>query len=164
MTDSDGTANTAETAETTIKSDAFLEYLKALAWCKQGDNTLVAVHNGTPEIIEQLTDHEVKVFPGGITVKMQKSVLSNFQTKYDEGQPLPVVIVWKSEGVEIWYRKVKPTEFPYDAWSDTTAAAYEQERVLIPSEGIHKDQGSVASVHKEIAGKVAVCPAMMPDY
>lgn len=152
MTDSEGTA---------VKSETFLEYLKTMPWCKQGDSVLVAVHKGTPEVIEQMTDHEVKVFPGGMTVKMQKSVLSNFQTKHDEGQPLPVVLVWKEEGVEIWYRKIKPTDFPYDAWSDTVAAAYEKERVLLPTASLGEQ---CQEVHKDILSKVNVCPSMMPDY
>lgn len=151
MTDSEGTA---------VKSE-FIEYLKTLPWCKQGDSVLVAVHKATPEVIEQMVDHEVKVYPGGITVKMQKSVLSNFQTQHDNGQPLPVVLVWKAEGVEIWYRKVKPTEFPYDAWSDSAAAAYEQERVLIPTASLGAD---CMNVHSDIASKVNACPAMMPEY
>lgn len=156
MTEGEGTVVKPETS-----SQAFIDYLKALPWCKQGENVLVAVHQGTPEVIDQMVDHEVKVFPGGIAVKMQKSVISNFQTKFDEGQPLPVVLVWKPEAVEIWYRKVKPTEFPYDAWSDTTAAAYEQERVSIPAADIGPE---CAGVHAEILGKVNACPSMMPDY
>jgi len=147
--------------EGVVKSETFLDYLRTLPWCKQGDNILVAVHKGTPEVLAQMPEREVKVFPGGIAVKMQKSVISNFQSKYDEGQPLPVVLVWKPEAVEIWYRKIKPTDFPYDAWSDTTAAAYEQERVLIPAEDIDPQ---FASAHAEVFGKVNACPSMMPQY
>lgn len=152
MTESESTVGTAE---------SFVEYLKGLAWCKQGESILVAVHKATPEIIEHMKDHEVKVFPGRIAVKMQKSVLSNFQNKYDDGQPLPVVLVWKPEGLEIWYRKVKPTEFPYDAWSDSTAAAYEQERVFVPTSELA--DGSAAA-HAELAAGAKACPSMMPSY
>lgn len=150
-----------ETEGTAVSAETLIEYLKNLPWCKQGENVLVAVSQGTPEVVEHMANHEVKVFPGGLTVKLQKSVLSNFKSKYDEGQPLPVVLVWKPEGVEIWYRKHKPTEFPYDAWQDQAAAAYEQERVLIPAAEFG---ANFASEHSAILEKSKGCPSIMPPY
>ncbi|MBX9667395.1 MAG: hypothetical protein K2X93_07235 [Candidatus Obscuribacterales bacterium] len=150
-----------ETEGTAVSPASLIEYLKHLPWCKQGEDVLVAVHQGTPEVVDHMQNHEVRVFPGGLAVKMQKSVLTNFRSRYDEGQPLPVVIVWKAIGVEIWYRKHKPTEFPYDAWSDTAAAAYEQERVLIPVETFGPE---FAEAHSSIVSKTNACPSIMPPY
>ncbi len=150
-----------ETEGTAVSPASLIEYLKNLPWCKQGEDVLVAVHHGTPEVVDHMQNHEVKVYPGGLAVKMQKSVLTNFRSRYDEGQPLPVVIVWKPAGVEIWYRKHKPTEFPYDAWSDTAAAAYEQERVLIPVEVFGAE---FTEAHSAIAAKSNACPSIMPPY
>src|SRR5262249_40356132 len=125
------------------------------------DNVLVAVDKATPDIIDFMKDREVKVFPGGMAVKMQKSVLSNFKTKFDEGEPLSVVIVWRPEGVEIWDRKTKPSEYPYDAWSGGAAAAYEQERAIIPKADLSDD---ASDVHAELVAKTNACPSMMPTY
>jgi hypothetical protein len=146
---------------TTVTKESFLECLKTLPWCRQGDNVLVAVAKASPDIIEHMKGHEVKVFPGGIAVKMQKSVITNFQRAHDDGMPLPVVLVWRPEGVEIWYRKVKQSEYPYDAWMDSAAAAYEQERVLIPAAELGVD---FSSSHAEIVGRANACPSSMPQY
>ena len=150
-----------ETEGTAVSSASFVEYLKSLPWCKQGENVLVAVGKATADVVELMKDHEVRVFPGGMTVKMQKSVLTNFQRKYDDGEPLPVVIVWKTTGVEIWYRKHNPSEFPYDGWSGGAAAAYEQERVLIPADIFGAD---FAKSHTELVSKASACPSIMPPY
>jgi len=150
-----------ETEGTAVSAESLIEHLKNLPWCKQAGDVLVAVTQATPDVVDHLVGHEVKVFPGGLTVKMQKSVLSNFKSRFDEGQPLPVVIAWKSTGVEVWYRKHKPTEFPYDAWSDQAAAAYEQERVLIPAEEFGP---TYADAHAAAAGKCKECPSIMPPY
>ena len=152
MTESEGTAVTPASS---------LEYLKTLPWCKQGEGVLVAVGKANSEVIELMKDHEVKVFPGGIVIKMQKSVITNFQRHIDDELPLNVVIVWKADSLEIWYRKVNPLEYPYDAWSNTAAAAYEQERVLVPSSYFGE---SFEAVRSEILGKASVCPSMMPQY
>ncbi len=146
---------------TFVNTGNFLEILKALPWCKQRTNVLVAVHKATPEIIEIMQDHELRVFPGNLLVKMQKSTLNNMQQQFDEGQPLPVVVVWKEEGVEIWYRKHKASDFPYDAWNSDVAKAYEQERVFVPAEKMgarHKQ------LHAEHCAKSKECPAMIPAY
>lgn len=146
---------------TTELALAFNDMLKTLAWCKQGDSTLVAVHKAIPEVIFMLPDREVKVFPGGVAIKMQKSTVSHFQKAHDDGEPLNVVLVAKPEGVEVWYRKVAPTEFPYDAWSGGAASAYEQQRALIPSDSLGNDY---AALHSELASKCKECPTMMPPY
>jgi len=153
MTESEGTV---------VTPASFTEHLKQLPWCKQGDNVLVAVDKATPEVIEFMKDREVKVFPGNMAVKMQKSVLSNFKSKFDEDAPLSVVIVWRPDSLEIWYRKTNPSEYPYDAWSGGgAAAAYEQERVIIQKADLSED---ASAVHAEIAAKANACPSMMPNY
>ncbi len=150
-----------ETEGAAVSAESLIEYLKTQPWCKQGDSVLVAVAKGTPEIVDHLANHEVKVFPGGVTVKLQKSVLTNFKSKYEEEQPLPVVLVWKPEGLEVWYRKHNPSMFPYDAWADQAVAAHEQERVLIPAAEFGP---TFMDEHASIAAKVKECPTMMPPY
>jgi hypothetical protein len=150
-----------EAEEKTVDCVAFLERLKTLPWCRQGDTTLVAVHKCTPEVIDMMRGHEIKVFPGGMHVKVNKSLLHSFQEKYDEDQPLPVVVVWKTEGVEIWYRRHKPEQFPYDSWTDPSAAAYERERAFIPAEEFGAEYASALA---DIAVKTKECPAMVPPY
>ncbi len=142
-------------------SIAFADMLKTLPWCKQGESTLVAVHKAIPEVIFMLPDREVKVFPGGVAIKMQKSTVSHFQKSYDDGEPSNIVVVAKPDGVEVWFRKVKPTEFPYDCWSGGAASAYEQQRVFIPADDLGNDYGNM---HAELAGKCKECPTMMPPY
>lgn len=150
-----------EAEETSVGCEQFLEQLKVLPWCRQGESVLVAVHKGTPEVIEVMRGHEVKVFPGGVNVKINKSLLHSFQEKFDEGQPLPVVVVWKLEGVEIWYRRHKPEQFPYDTWNDPSAAAYERERVFIPASEMGE---GYAQLLTETAGRTKECPTMVPQY
>lgn len=146
---------------TTELALAFNEMLKTLAWCKQGESTLVAVHKAIPEVIFMLPDREVKVFPGGVAIKMQKSTVSHFQKAYDDGEPLNVVLVAKPTGVEVWYRKVAPTEFPYDAWGGGAASAYEQQRALIPAENLGDHY---VKMQAELSSKCKECPTMMPPY
>ncbi len=136
-----------------------LEFLKSLAWCRQGDSTLVAVQNCTPELIEAIKDHEVKVFPGGMPIKLNLSWLLYLTEKYEEGRPLPMVLVWKPEGVEMWYRRHKSWDFPYDGWQDPAAAAYDRERVLLPA-----DHGGskFAQYHAEIVSRAKECPSAIP--
>jgi hypothetical protein len=150
-----------EAEDTFVSLEQFLETLKTLPWCRQGTDTLVAVHKCSPDILEIMKSHEVKVFPGGMNVKMNKSLVHSFQEKFDEGQPLPVVIVWKAEGVEIWYRRHNPEQFPYDSWTDAAAAGYERERVLVPAEEMG---AAYASTLAEVAGRTNECPAMVPKY
>lgn len=150
-----------ETEGTAVSPAAFMEYLKSLPFCKQGEDVLVAVGKATAEVIEQMRDREVKMFPGGMTIRMQKSTMTSFQRKQEEDEPLPVVIVWKSTGVEIWYRKNNPTEYPYDGWTGGAAGAYEQERVIMPAETLGE---GFAQAHSELAAKAAACPSIMPNY
>lgn len=156
-----GAAGMTEAEGTFVNCEHFVEVLKKLPWCRQGDSVLVAVEKCTPEHIEVMKDHECKVFPGGIAVKMNKSLLHSFQEKFDEGQPVPLVFVWKPEGVEIWYRRHKTQEFPYDMWMDPAAAAYERERVFIPAASLGTDVGNAL---QDVASRTKECPAMVPKY
>jgi hypothetical protein len=151
----------AETEETTVYCEHFLERLKTMPWCRQGENTLVAVQHCTPDIIDVIRGREIKVFPGGMSIKMNKSLLHTFQEKHDEGQPLPVVIVWKGEGVEVWYRRHKSEQFPYDTWTDPSAAAYERDRVFIPASEMGEHYLTVLN---DVASRTKECPGMIPAY
>ena len=150
-----------EAEGTSINTQQFLDFLLALPWCKQGEDVLVAVSKATPEIIEMMLDNELRVFPGNMVVKIQKSTVHNMRQQYDEGQPLPVVVVWKVGGVEIWYRKHNPHEFPYDSWTSDAGAAYERERIFVPAE---KFGAKYTELHTEQCGKSKGCPAMIPPY
>lgn len=149
----------AEAVRTCVSCENFLEFLKTIPWCKQGDNTLVAVHNCTPDIIEAIKDHEVKVYPGGMQIKLNLSWLLYLTEKSDEGRPLPVLLVWKPEAIELWYRRSKSWDFPYDSWSDPAAAAYDKERVRFPADHI---SAKYAQYHQEILAKAKVCPSLIP--
>ena len=138
---------------------SFFEHLKTLPWCKQGDEVLVAVSKCTPEVIEAFHDHELKVFPGGMTVKMQKSMLHHLTDSFYDGMPLPAVLVWKRQGVEIWFRRHKAEEFPYDVWQNPAAAAYEREQVFIPASDLGPQAGAT---QKDLAAKAKACPSMIP--
>lgn len=148
----------AEAVGVCLICQSFLDFLKNLAWCKQDDH-LVAVHPCTPEMIVAFGDHEVQVFPGGTNVKMNKSWLSYLQEKNSEGTPLPILLIWRSTGVEMWYRRHKSWDFPYDAWQDPLAAAYERERVLLPA-----DHGGVqfSEIFVDLLGRAKVCPSQIP--
>lgn len=148
-----------EATSTSIVIDNFLDYLVTLAWCKQGEETLVAVHKCTPEIIVTFTDREARVHPGNMVVKINKSWLSFLQEKNSEGTPVPVLIVWKAEALELWYRRNKSFEFPYDAWQDPAAAAYEREVVRIPAAAGGE---KFARLHGELLSKANACPAAIP--
>jgi len=153
--------NMTEAEQTRLDSAQLLDFLKSLAWCKQADETLVAVHKGTPEIIDMLKDNELRIFPGDMLVKMQKSTLHHFQTGFDDGTPLPVVLAWKSQGLEIWYRRNNPAEFPYDAWTNQALQSLERDRVFVPTEKFGAD---AAAAHAEIMGRVKECPSMIPPH
>jgi hypothetical protein len=150
-----------EAEGTFVDCEQFLEFLKTQPWCKQGDNVLVAVTKATPEIIDMLRDNELKVFPGNMHVKMQKSTLHNFVTANEDGSPLPVVLAWKPTGVEIWYRRQNPTDFPYDAWTNQAMQILERDRVLVPADKFNADY---AKIHADIVAKVKQCPAMIPPH
>jgi hypothetical protein len=149
----------AEAVVTCLICENFLEFLKELAWCKQDDGVLVAVNNCTPEFIVVFGDHEVQVFPGGQHVKVNKSWLSRLQEMNEEGTPARILLVWREKGVELWYRRNNPADFPYDMWSNPVAEAYERERVFLPAEhGGSKFQ----EIRQEMIGKVKQCPTQIP--
>ncbi len=139
----------------------FMEYLKTLPWCKQEHGALVAGHKLTSEVIEAVREHEVKLHPGGMVVKLPRSVLMNLQKHCDDGQPLPAVLVFKAEGVDIWFRRTKPDEFPFDTWNDPAALTIERESAFVPLASLG---GEAAPFYKEMLGKANACPAMMPAY
>lgn len=148
-----------EAVVTCIICDSFLDYLKDLAWCKQEDNTLVAVQKCTAEIIVAFGDHEVKVFPGGTSVKVNKSWLAQLQEKVEEGTPLPILLVWKQHGVELWYRRHNSMDFPYDSWTNPVAAAYERERVLLPAE---HGGAKFKACFNDLLTRAKECPPQIP--
>jgi hypothetical protein len=150
-----------EAEGTSVNTEQFLEFLPGLAWCKQGTDVLVAVSKATPEIIDLMLDNELRVFPGNMVVKIQKSTVHHMRQQYDEGQPLPVVVVWKRTGVEIWYRKHNPNEFPYDSWTSDAGAAYERERIFVPAEKLGANHGALQAAQCE---KAKECPTMIPAY
>src|SRR5262249_14216002 len=126
---------------------------------KQADNILVAVQKCTPEFVVAFGDHEVKVFPGGTSVRMNKSWLAYLQEKNEEGTPLPILLIWRPEGVEMWYRRHNSWDFPYDTWTNAIAEAYERERVFLPA-----DHGGAKfnQYHSEILGRCKECPPQIP--
>jgi hypothetical protein len=140
---------------------SFVDYLKTLPWCSQDNETLVAVYKLTSEVIEAVRESEVKLFPGGMIVKLPRSVLMGLQQKCDEEQPLPAVLVWKKSGLEIWFRRQKSAEFPFDTWSDPAALAIEREKGVLTAAKL----GEVgAAAHAELLAKAKQCPAMIPQY
>jgi hypothetical protein len=149
-----------EAVGTCLICESFLEFLQGLAWCKQGDNTLVAVHKCTSEFVVAFGDHEVKVFPGGTNVKVNKSWLSYLQEKNEEGTPLPILLIWRPAGVELWYRRHNSWDFPYDMWQNSVAEAYERERVFLPREhaGAKFDQ-----IFQALVAKSNACPPQIPQ-
>jgi hypothetical protein len=140
---------------------AFLDYLKTLPWCKQENGSLVAVHKLTSEVIEAVREHEIKVYPGGMNVKLPRSVLMGLQKQCDDEQPLPAVLVYKHDVVEIWFRRAKSEGFPFDTWSDPSALAIEREKCSVPGSSLG---ANFSAVYNELIGKANVCPAMMPPY
>lgn len=150
---------TDSTSSPSLMFDSFLDFIKNLGWCKQGDSTLVAVQPCTAEIIVALSDKEAKVYPGGTPVKINKSWLSTLQEKNAEGTPIPLLLVWKAEHMEIWYRRQKSHDFPYDTWQSAAAEAYEKECVKISAaQGGDKYQ----QLHKDVLEKAKVCPTVIP--
>ncbi len=139
-----------------VSCKQFLEYLDKLPWCKQGDTTLIAVHHCSPEVIEVIKDHELKVYPGGLSIKLNKSTLSMLDTKYKQEEPVPLLLVWKAEGVEMSFRKYKSAEFPYDIWQNPAAAAYERESVFVAAEELGNQFNTCYKKHLDTAKTCAV--------
>ncbi|MBA4077266.1 MAG: hypothetical protein C0508_19710 [Cyanobacteria bacterium PR.023] len=121
----------------------------------------MAVHKLTSEVIEVVRESEVKLYPGGMVVKLPRSVLMGLQKHSDDGQPLPAVLVWKTEGVEIWFRRQKSADFPYDTWTDPAALTIERERAMVLAEKLGSEG---ATAFAELAEKAKECPAMIPAY
>jgi hypothetical protein len=145
---------------TCLICENFLDVLKDLPWCKQGDDVLVAVHKCTAEFIVVFGDHEVRVYPGGQHVKVNKSWLSNLQEKNEEGTPLPILLVWRPAGVELWYRRHNSLDFPYDTWQNPIAEAYEKERVFLPAE---HGAGKFEALRQEVMQRSKQCPPQIPQ-
>ncbi|MBX9687420.1 MAG: hypothetical protein K2X27_12005 [Candidatus Obscuribacterales bacterium] len=148
-----------ETSTPSLVFESFLEFIKNIAWCKQGEDVLVAVQACTAEIIVALSDKEAKVYPGGTPIKINKSWLSTLQEKNAEGTPIPLLIVWKSNCLEVWYRRQKSHDFPYDTWQSALADAHEKECVRMPAElGGEK----FTKYHQELLAKAKLCPSVIP--
>lgn len=149
-----------DTAKSPVETyEQFLAVLDTIPWCKQGEGVLVAVHKGVPELLDVMKDHEAKVFPGNIAVKINKSTLHEFRKKNDEGRPVPVLLVWRAESVEIWFRTHKSEDFPYDTWSDAKAAAYEKECVTVPNSTIGE---TAKQCYERHIASAKACPTMIP--
>lgn len=140
---------------TSLVIENFLEILKTFHWCKQGETDLIAVEKCKPEIIVAMSDREARVHPGGTPIKINKSWLTTLQGHNAEDNPIPIMLVWKKESIEIWYRRQKSHDFPYDVWQNPVAAAYERECVKIPAS---LGGAKYAQYHAEILEKSKVCP------
>lgn len=151
----------ADATAQSVGSESFIEYLKTLPWCSQENGSLVAVFKLTSELIEAVRENEVRLYPGGMTVKLPRSVLMGLQKHFDDGQPLPAVLVWKAEGVEIWFRRTKSDTFPFDTWSDPSALAIEREKGFVAAAKLGEN---CEAIRKEILEKAKACPAMIPPY
>ncbi len=115
-----------------VSCENFLDYLDKLPWCKQGESTLVAVHHCSSEAIDTFKCHEVRVYPGGLKIKLDKSTMHMLESKFKEGEAVPLLLVWKEDGIEMSFRTHKSTDYPYDTWDNPAAAAYERKAIIIP--------------------------------
>lgn len=149
-----------ETSSSSLVFDSFLDFIKTLPWCKQDGNVLVAVHKCTPEIIVILSDREAKIYPGGTPIKINKSWLSTLQEKNADGTPVPIVMAWKKTCLEIWYRRQKSSEYPYDIWQNPAGDTLEKECIRIPA-----DAGGekFSQFHAELLEKAKSCPSVIPQ-
>lgn len=144
-----------EASTTSLVFESFLDFLKTLPWCKKDDGVLLAVHKCTPEVIVTLSNREARVFPGGTPIKINKSWLSTLQEMNENGNPVPVLIVWRTDSLEVWYRRHKSHDFPYDVWQNPVAEAYERECVKIPASA---GGAKFTEFHNELLANVKVCP------
>ncbi len=142
-----------------VSCEQFLDYLDKLPWCKQGDSTLVAVHHCSPEVIETIKHHDLKVFPGGLRIKWNKSTLHMLESKFQEGEPVPLLLVWKADGTEISFRTHKSADFPYDSWNNPAGEAYEREAVFIGADELGKAVSTCFHKHLDDA---KICPTTVP--
>ncbi len=146
----------------TITSSNLLEFLKTLAWCKQGNGNLVVVTKATKHIIEALNfrDGVVKVYPQQMTVKINKSWLNQMLEKLNNETPVPVVLVMKNDCLEICYRKHNCDDFPYDAWANPTTSSNEHERFIIPASFFGSE---FESIRNEVLNQAKACPPVVPQ-
>ena len=142
-----------------VSCEQFLEYLDKLPWCKQGEASLVAVHHCSPEVIEVIKHHHVTVNPGEIQIKLNKSTLSMLETKFEEDEPVPLLLVWKEAGIEMSFRTHKSADFPYDMWQSPAAAAYERESIFVPAEELGPQFEACLKKHLTSA---TTCPVTIP--
>lgn len=141
---------------TSLVIENLLEILKTFHWCKQGESDLVAVEKCRSEIIVALSDREARVFPGGTPIKINKSWLTTLQQYNADGNPISVMMVWKADTLEIWYRRQKSHDFPYDVWQDPVAAAHEKECVKIPAS---LGGARFVQYHRELLETAKPCPS-----
>jgi hypothetical protein len=142
--------------------EQFLDHLDKLPWCKQGDSKLVAVHHCSPEVIEVLRshDHDVKVNPGGVHIKLNKSTINTLQEKCEAGEAIPLLLIWIDGGVELSFRTHKSSEFPYDMWQNPAAAAYETESIFISAQELGE---RVSECFKKHLLQAKTCPTNIPQ-
>lgn len=148
-----------EASTTSLVFESFLDFLKTLPWCKQESGALVAVQKCTPELIVTMSDREARVYPGGAPIKINKSWLTTLQEKNADGNPIPVLLIWKSDSLELWYRRHKSHDFPYDAWQNPVAEAYERECIKIPASA---GGAKFVQFHTELLASVKSCPQAIP--
>jgi hypothetical protein len=142
-----------------VSCEQFLDYLDKLPWCKQSEATLVAVHQCTPEVIEVIKHHDVKVYPGHMIIKMNKSTLHMLEDKFRQEEPLPLLIVWKKDGLEMSFRTHNSADFPYDTWNNPAGEAYEREAVFIAAEELGP---KVANCFNKHINGAKICPTTVP--
>lgn len=149
-----------EASPTSLVFENFLDFLKTLPWCKQDSGALIAVHKCTPELIVTMSDREAKVFPGGAPIKVNKSWLSTLQEKNADGNPIPLLLIWRKDSLELWYRRHKSHDFPYDAWQNPVAEAYERECIKIPAAA---GGTKFEEYHQELLNSAKQCPTSIPN-
>lgn len=147
-----------ETGTSSLVFESILEFIRTLAWCKQGETVLVAVQPCTPELIVAMSDREAHIFPGGTQIKINKSWLKTLQEKNAEGTPVPLLLAWKIDCLEIWYRRNKCNEYPYDVWQNP-AADTEKECVKITGKSFGE---KYLHFFEEALGRAKACPSMIP--
>jgi len=142
-----------------VSCEQFLDYLDKLPWCQQAESVLVAVHHCSPEVVDMFKHHDVKVYPGGLKIKLDKSTTHMLKSKFEEGEPIPLLLVWKKEGIELSFRTHKSNDFPYDTWDNPAAAAYEREAIFIEAEELGEKVADCLTKHLTSA---KACPPRIP--
>ena len=144
-----------------LETNTSVDLLKRLTWCKQEASVLVAIQAVTPEILKLVEDREIRLLPRGPLTKLTRSMIEFLRTKYDEGHPIPVILLWTNRGVDVSFQRYKSTSFPYEGWVHSVAAGYERAVVHIPSTEFGADY---VSVHAEAANNVRTCPEGIQIY